>query len=505
MKPSFSQHTELVKSVADPHDHKPHRLPTFPDIERTSILPLIATTQTTVASGGTAIAFAARCPAAPLWMYNTFPNFSGLQNITVSQGGPLNLTMPVLSGESLSISSLLVGRPVIATTNWSPLWSGIVVDSGGEYWFWVPSGLYVSLVCTLSGTPTGGTSYSEWEYTSSFSTADTTRFGASVTYSGGFAYSSPVDFGGGFVRPLSVHCNLSWTGTANVTDIGVRVGTSSVSPLVVQPAITLNCVAPVWATPPEFAVAPFIYGGCRLNAMSALFQNTTAVLSKEGSVEGMLLSSGSANPQLLSSGFDYTSYAADVAASCRYQGLLEKGLYTFTLPDSKTTKFVDAFQRGRTGGSYPLITLDSFDYINVVRFTDYSSPATNLFITVDVHLEFRNTSMLWPIGVSTVELEAWHKSQVTLQSMTPFFENPVHLTAIANLARAAAIRLYPIARPIIASALSAGRDKLISMAANAIHGSISKPQIALREPRKPAPKKPKPRAKVAVVVQRRRR
>jgi hypothetical protein len=500
-----ANHSELVKVVADPHDHKPLRLPTYPDIERTSILPFMATTQLKVAAPATGepevVAMLLRSPVAPLWFTQRFPidrtQTLFMENRTSfgSQGAGAFSLFPVLAGETLSLRPLMSVVKTQQSVNW-PTLSCLAIDSQGEFWFYAPPRSYMCCMFLLSASIGVGSAIISIETTSSLSTQDCYRYQLQMATGDSMAYSVPLLSQGCFFRFVEVNCTGAFQAAATITDFSVYASTDSGG--TGQTPGYFHGLMPVLKTPIEFGIGGAIYNACRLNAVSALFANTTAVLDKEGSVEGAVISLSQYPIDILSTNFNYTTATMDIAACVRYAGLLEKGLYTFSLPDSQSTRFRDCCALSRYAVRVPLINLDSFDSVNIMRFTDYGTPDTSLFVTLDLHLEFRNTSMLWPIGVSTIELEAWHRSQISLQSMCPFFENPVHLATIANLARTAAVRLYPYIRPVAKAALGAARDKLLNMASNALSGRLTKPQIQLRSVGKTGSrttKRPKPKAK----------
>lgn len=477
---SYKDHSELVQMIADPHDHTPVRLPTYPNVERTSTLALVSTSQATVPSAGVGYAMVIRSPAVPVWMTQTFAGTFSVSCL-FNQGSSMG-ALPVVNGESLALTPLLSGTPILSANPSWPLWTGLCCDKNEDFWFWAPPGTQFGMSVGFSGTVTGGLWVMSYEYIQSFTSSDSVRGNSNMSISGSTLVSTGVNSYGLFWRPLTLTCNTSSAGNVPITNLTISAVTGLTFPT--PSSGTISGLLPLAAKPPEFDVTTLIYTACRVNALSVLFQNTTAVLNKEGSVEALLMSSSQFSPTIVSTLFDYTSTGSDVAACSRYLGLLEKGLYTFTLPDAGSARFQDASARVNfvvgPAGQTPILNLDSFDYINMIRFTDYSSVATNLLVTVDMHLEFRNSTMLWPIGVAAIELEAWHKAQVSVTSMIPFFENPTHLMAIANLARAAAIRMYPIIRPALVTGARMARDKLLNMAANALTNKIGNTQIALR-------------------------
>jgi hypothetical protein len=162
----------------------------------------------------------------------------------------------------------------------------------------------------------------------------------------------------------------------------------------------------------------------------------------------------------------------------RYFGALENGLYTFTLPDSGAEQYRDTLQGptrsliAPTWAGVPataaVFDLDKLAYANVIAFNDIGGDATTLAITVDRHIEFRSSSVLFPLGFSTLPLETYHAAQMALVQMGVFFENPTHLGMIASIVasavRSVASYAAPIAREVGKAALTAAGDKLVNMA-----------------------------------------
>lgn len=469
----------LAKTIVDPHDHKPLRMPTFPSIERTSLLGLVGTAQAVVPGPDTGslshIAVLCRSPAAPLWMTSNryFAGYNWFQFVP----GTSPPALPTRSGESLDLSSLMIAQPSQALSNW-PIWPGLGQDAQTNYWFWAPASMQIFVSLITQTAMTAGAWSLELEMTADFTTTNTVRKRFPLVVDGQTLYLQSAS-SGWFYRPINLSCITDTTPLANIIT-NLRVGAITGGTPQIPAANASPYLCPVFQFPFEFSTAPIIYNSCRANAVSALFQNTTAVLNKDGSVEGLCLPLSFSHPPILSNTFDFAKFAADTNVRSRWAGLLEKGVYSFTLPDEVSTKFRDCNMTVEGGGqgagiytNVPLFNLDACDYLNVIKFTDYGSPGTNLFLTVDVHHEFRSTSMLWPVGFSTCPLEDWHRAQIVTQQMSVFHENPTHLAAIAALARIAATRLYPYAAPIVTAGLRAARDQVFTMAANALSKRMS--------------------------------
>ena len=62
-----------------------------------------------------------------------------------------------------------------------------------------------------------------------------------------------------------------------------------------------------------------------------------------------------------------------------------------------------------------IVDLDALAYFHPIVFSDIDAGTdTQLAVTVDRHIEFRATSVIFPLGVSTASLETYHSSQVAL-------------------------------------------------------------------------------------------
>jgi len=430
------------------------------------------TTTAQVASGTSAYAIVARQPAAPLWMTQ---NLNGFVNFEYT---PVGLAFPQFQGSSLDIASTISDvddwKITAMAGTLQPL---LAVDcETNEPWYWLPPGGSGYLAIELNAEiTTQGTYWLDVEFTRDFTTEHTTTKRLDVVTPSGLHPDFFSEFGDptrmywcwanfyGFWRPKALTCSLD-SGMTTPELHAIHIGYSSET----MSTGFADILAPL-IQPPEIQTAPMIYNSMRANAVGVCFSNTTAVLSKEGSVEAFYYSQSSKDKGW--SGLQNLNYFptlfADTAPKNRYSGLLEKGLYTFTLPDEPSMQFHDRVVQIpiiASTGNVPLIQLGASDIVNIIRFTDYGEPGTTLLVSGCIHSEFRSSSMLWPVAFSRMPLEEWHRAVLGLTDIGPFFENPVHLAAIAALARAAAIRALPYLAPVASAALSAAKEKILGMA-----------------------------------------
>lgn len=499
--------TTLAKTIVDPHDHRPLRFPTFPNVERTSVMGLVESGQVTVSATTPTYVVLVRSAACPLWVYKELPASTYTAIFTFGQGASMP-PIPQKAGEVMSIPPLMNSNPSYTDlVGTSPVWTGVALDKNDNYWFWCPPGAYGFFTCHCDTAVGAGVFTASFEYTTDFTSTNSGNFSAAMLRNGSDLYYQATTFAGTFWRPIAITCTSDCV-NAPKTD-NIECGHTSGSGFFRNAASsgTISGLIPLFKTPPEFTVASRIYSSTRVTACSLLLQNTTAVLNKEGVVEAVCfsqgVSAGAVTDVLQSNNFTFTSLLADSCAANRYNGLLEKGCYTFALPDQDSSAFLDYTVAGLAGGTQPAFRLDSFNFINAIKLTEYTSTTTtNLMAIVDMHIEFRNTSMLWPVGFSRVQLEEWHRAQIVVQGMRIFYENPTHLLTIANLARLAAVRAYPYVAPVVHAGLRAARDKLLSTAASMVSNRLGTPQIPLRSDKRP---RAKPKARSVVVVSKKKR
>jgi hypothetical protein len=328
-------------------------------------------------------------------------------------------------------------------------------------------------------------------------TGETTFASADVTLSGVASadYTSVNTLSaGGFFRLASISTTAFTAGNQTLTSfsIGILSGGTLYSPS----STGCCCYAPVFA-PPEFTASRVPYGSTRANAAAALMSNVTAVLDKEGTVSCARIPRTMA-PKCLFGTYStvsrFTTLISSVYPKDRYFGPMEKGLYAYSLPDAATDGFVDCVSDClySDGFNAPYFQLEAFEYVSLITFSDLGGSGSTLAITQDAHLEFRSSSMLFPVGYSQTTLEAYHMAQMALAQQGVFFENPVHLAALSTLIRGAVSRLAPIVLPYAKHAAVAVGNKLLSSAVSAINtkmsqaGFSSRPQAA---PKRPAQKK----------------
>lgn len=491
----------VLKSIVDPTNHYPVRPPAVNDVERTAILKLAATSNMVVEDSLDAVVALTRSPACPVWTNHTrtfLGSFRAMWGVGASAPA-----LPHLKGMSLALTPLLEGAPGYTGNGTGFLPRVMGIDRASNYWMFVPYSHTCRCQITSSlGTITGGTWVVEYEYTQNFSTTETKRANVTCTIVGGELVA--LLYAGAFVRPLGLSCvSDSTTTSATVTAVSLIVfsGNSFSSPT----SLTIASMTPFWASPPEMKVADKIYAACRLTAASILISNASAKLYKEGAVNAVTYSQSMYQDPILDQLGAATlvdTIVADEAVEFRYTGLMEKGVYTFTVPDPQSMNFRDCYagylnasagSGGTATGPVLAFYLDGFDYVNLIKFSDWGVDTKPQKFTVQyaAHHEFRNTSMLWRTDVSTIPLEVYKDALRSVYKMKLYYENPAHLAMIAGLARTAVARALPYAAPVLRAGWDAAKAQAVQIAADTIANLAKKKAKA-------AVKKPQRKKKVRV-------
>lgn len=502
----------LSRTIAVPAEHQPLRLPSFPNLERTAVLRTRVTQPLTVGAGEDGMALLVRSATFPLWWR---------QKTTLHQPQSVFLTtlpgVPVATFNTLRSTMSLAGVWGAYTANLpanpyryltpSTLPLGVTRD-GREFMYW-PEGLYVSLevIYNVASLTEAVVTWEFFDGSESFQRAEqiTTTVAATV-FSISLAPAMRSLFGSNWVRPVQIAFNTSVVVTVESVSFGVSTDGSLVAP--VGSANAIDAFFPI-SEVPEYRNSELPYVATRPTAVAALFTNVSSVLHKEGTVLAARLPRGLADHSSGVSMYDPVVVQAmpqftTANAQERYYGPMEKGLYTFTLPDASSEVFMDCTSdypiyltptSGPSSYSAPRFQLEGFDYMSFMQFSD--SDATNstaLSLTLDTHLEFRTSSALFNLNFSTIPLESYHTAQMVLARLGVFYENPIHMRVISELVRRGAVAMRPYAVKAAKAVVAAAAPKAVSLTKKAVDAVASK----VNKMDKKAKPKPKPKQQASV-------
>ncbi len=463
----------LAQTIAVPKLHRPIRLPSFPNLERSAVLATEANATLGVAGATSVTAVVCRNPSVPVWV-----------------------TKKPMADAAGSIYLAGAFNPVI------PLSNQLTIDVPTDFYRAYSSvGSVNGLVGRPDQLPIGTYQDYQWFFFGNF----TAYFEVSLSVSVGYNVNATFQFYDGATMTLQRQnqqatgsvitfaitdgtrggmwgrlVGLDWvsnSASANVTTLamGIKTGGSFDVPTGTNASYSL------WpfGKAPEMDASPIPYQSARQTACGVLFSNVTAVLNKEGTITAARLPRSAVPP--FSSSFANAPNFLSCHPKERYYGPLEKGLYTYTLSDAETVLFRDYIAdsvlvlptvAGTQARSAPLFYLDGQEYYNLILFSDIdATTSTTLGVSVDSHIEFRTSSALFQLGFAANTLETFHVAQMALARQGCFYENPLHLAAIGSLIKSAVMRLAPIVAPYAKQAavavgshlLNAGYKKLGQM------------------------------------------
>lgn len=344
-------------------------------------------------------------------------------------------------------------------------------DGSDVPWIFVPAGAHVGVSISANNWTTAWTAEVDFEV---WAAPGDAQYYLKVTVSGGINLSgnstvwSPTQ--PRWIRPTSAGFVNSATATAAAATPVIAVDVFCHNN---APTYTANGTIGSWAAVSALNTRPYFvpltsskewnnstlpWAATRLNAVAALFTNTTKVLNKEGTVLW-----GRLNPRLVN---PYSSILADVEtlhpAEKRYLPL-ETGCYVYNPPSTDLTVFTSYVQRAGFSGvsdQVPVFRLDNDAFVEVGHFVDPDG-GTNMAVNLDYHIEFRTNSTLFNIGVSGATLESLHMAQIHLLKLGFFFKNDDHASLITRFIAGLA-KLHPLLS--VASPLAGGLLKAASVA-----------------------------------------
>lgn len=312
----------------------------------------------------------------------------------------------------------------------------IARDNSDVPWIYVPEGAHVGVSTNGNNFSVAWDAYVDLEVWTSPGEA---QYYTRVTLAGNAGVSAvgPVFTPpqARWIRPTNLAI-ATGSGTANAWTpiIAIDVFCTNGAPTYTAGASVGTWAAPVAAntktyfmpasTSIEWNVSKLPWSATRLNAVAAVFTNTTKVLNKEGTVLWGRLNPSLTNP------FDATITDVETLHPSEKRYLpLETGCYAYNPPSTDLARFTTYIQRAGISGvsvQVPVYRLDNDAFVEMGFFSDPDG-GTSLAVNLDYHIEFRTNSTLFDIGVSSVSLEALHMAQVHLLKAGFFFKNDEHV------------------------------------------------------------------------------
>lgn len=460
----------LAKQIALPHEYAPLRFPSFPALERTALMGFSypASLQLPASTDVRVLVF--RQAAYPVWadIATTGMAYSCSWKSTVT---------PSLSATQTIVYEFNTGPYDAFTGNRTATNSSIGVSGGyGEKYpilgadstcgpvpfVFVPKNFNAQcIVNASSGTFAGPATISiNWETWSSPGEVNEAVLTGSISVSAGNTGSSDIfsadTDGGRWVRPSLVTNAMSvgapsslvvslvvYSGTSTYT-----TSTSTYGNLAITGAAKTGTIPLCY--PIEFSNSPMPWYSCRTTATSFLATNVTQVLNKGGTVLA-----GRLSPAVYNAFRVKDTVLSGLHPAEKAYLPLETGVYTFVPPstdlqnfwDYSSTSAINSSYTSNMSGSTPFFRLDNDSLYHALTLTA-SGVAESMACTIDWHIEFRTSSALFQIGLSTMTLETLHQAQIALAEAGYFFENPTHSKILNRVV--AAVKKHG---PAVASAL----------------------------------------------------
>lgn len=464
----------IAKTIMLPHENPPMRLPTFPNLERTAVCGFETNLQTNSISFGKAVRRYTlhRSASAPFWLDQSVPDTNSARAMygycynACTQAEEQN-PLPEFFGTLAPLG-----------------------EYGGDYWIYFPANFDgVSADTTAMGVHSESDAMTV-DYTVMYDNGATENFVSIVTTNVGILPGTAAK--ACWVRINSYKSN------------------TGLSRLVVFPFAGARALWPAYA-PPQANVSLAPYTSCRVTALALLATNVSRVQVKQGTITGARFSSST--PSFFSA---VPSMVNGVHPAERYYGAAENGAYIVAPPTQDSEEFIDAIYpgsalQGVTATGVPSYSTNTAVYVPIVKFNSddpfmalfvaeelVTTEETLIAITVDIHLEFRTSSPLFQVGISTIPLETYHASQLVVAQSGYFYENATHWRElagkIARLAAQAIPLLFPgtrVARVAAAASMLLGRSTRHDMTQK----QMVKPRARSATPRR-APRKAKPRVRV---------
>ncbi len=472
----------LARQIALPHEYEPERLPSFPALERTAKLGFNQPVSVSVPASTTTKFSLFRQAAYPFWgtqattsteTYLVTYDFAQGYGVTTAN---FETNFPVtqvsyVTNKNVGASATQLGMAGVAGNAVFPHpILAIDVNTGPLPWVYTPNTSDTRVVVAFNSAPNAivnfNLTYEIWDSPGELHIATGTASTSGTNLGTELSISLAAD---AWIRPKAVTVQSnSLTDAAIVLRAFVIVSNGSLS--YTPTSTTAGSYAVTSATktlftplvsPSEFTNSQLPWYSTRTTAAAVLATNVTSVLNKAGTVLA-----GRVSPQVISPWAVTNSYVNTLHPAEKAYLPMETGLYTYCPPSTDLVNFWDYTLPTNSGTvtATPIFRLDNDSLVNHFFLTSGSNASTLAF-NVDWHIEFRTSSALFDVGMSTVTLETLHQAQIALASVGFFFENPEHskiLESILGAIRSYAPSLASAINPVLGEMAHKGVDFILS-------------------------------------------
>lgn len=463
----------LARQIALPHEHAPQRFPSFPALERTALMGFSQPTTIVVPSGTVSTIALARQAAWPAWGTVQTEMLTCVRYRTAAIGTTAVLenfwTVPVTAIQGIPRNGIASPLPMVASASivgYTPiplpwLYNPIGLDNGlGPLGFtYIPPNMDFAITVTGLGANSAAIATFDratevvvdvelWNSPGELNPAyssDNFTFTISAGNTGGSTSSRVNSTNGIWIRPRNLTFTSAPAATAVIPSNYIVTVFISGGTLTYVPSTTtagnmlgagtsVSTFAPL-LSPAEFANSKLPWYATRTTAAALLGTNVTQVLNKGGTILG-----GRISPAIMPMWSATSSYVNTLHPAEKSFLPCETGVYTYCPPSTDMSGFYDytmaPFANGDAVTTSPVYRLDNDALYNIMYITP--AGATEIMaLTVDWHIEFRTSSALFQIGLSTMPLESLHTAQLALAHAGFFFENPEHKGVLGKVTAAA--------------------------------------------------------------------
>lgn len=439
----------LARQIALPHEFAPERFPSFPALERTAVMGFNVPSTLDLPASTPIKCMLTRQASYPFWAekslsgscYRTAYRFNRAPSASIDTFDP---TLSLNAAGNIAATNTYLG---ITGSNNTGLSSYAIIGLDGDGscpYTYVPDNWTCSIIVAFDVAPTAAVDVAvHFEVWNSPGQTQRSAAGLASSIAGNYAVQITSSFGTGpiWVRPFSVDLNSSVAiaGYSVTVNLVASAGAAAYAPsaiswgtLTVTPAFKVGMIPAAY--PVEFLNSQLPWFSTRTTAAAVLGTNVSQVLNKGGTVLA-----GRAAPQVINPWLVTETYINGLHPAEKAFLPLETGVYSYCPPSTDLSDFWDYTVNTlpyATINPAPLYRLDNTALVNVM-FLTASGVAETLALNVDWHIEFRTSSALFPIGLSTITLETLHQAQIALAASGFFFENPNHKAILDKVISAA--------------------------------------------------------------------
>lgn len=235
--------------------------------------------------------------------------------------------------------------------------------------------------------------------------------------------------------------------------VAIPITATFVLKIVSGSASTSTVMLPAFQPFEASTAAALIYSQTRVGATALLVTNDTPELYRAGRLVCARLPSNDINFCDVSSMYQATTVAPKNQS---YQGDASKGVYTFTVPDSRAMELTDYYQTLQ-GTTNLYLHLDDLAFVNAVFYKggiisqsgSIGAAIQTFAIELDLVVEYATNNQIVTVSTARGTVVDYDSAIKRASAGPPFSENPGHWAFVRRAVMGLARIAYPYARPYI--------------------------------------------------------